>query len=53
MGDADSLTDAALNWKTDGDSAPLYPEYAILRMMYVQSRMDGAALDGCRRWGWL
>ena len=46
MGDADSLTDAALNWKTDGDS-PLYIQnMPFLRMMYVQSCMDGAALDG-------
>ena len=46
MGDADSLTDAALNWKTDGDSLLYIQNMPFLRMMYVQSRMDGAALDG-------
>lgn len=45
MGDADSLTDAALNWKTDGDSLLYIQNMPFLRMMYVQSRMDGAALD--------
>lgn len=42
MGDADSLTDAALNWKTDGDSLLYIRNMPFLRMMYVQSRMDGA-----------
>ena len=46
MGDADSLTDAALNWKTDGDSLLYIQNMPFLRMMYVQSCMDGAALDG-------
>lgn len=47
MGDADSLTDAALNWKTDGDSLLYIRNMPFLRMMYVQSRMDGAgAVDG-------
>lgn len=52
MGDADSLTDAALNWKTDGDSLLYIQNMPFLRMMYVQSRMGGdfvsgdAALDG-------
>ena len=52
MGDADSLTDAALNWKTDGDSLLYIQNMPFLRMMYVNSRMGGdvasgdAALDG-------
>lgn len=52
MGDADSLTDAALNWKTDGDSLLYIQNMPFLRMMYVSSRMGGdvasgdAALDG-------
>ncbi len=52
MGDANSLTDAALNWKTDGDSLLYIQNMPFLRMMYVQSRMGGefasgdAALDG-------
>lgn len=46
MGDADSLTDAALNWKTDGDSLLYIQNMPFLRMMYVQGCMDGAALDG-------
>lgn len=52
MGDADSLTDAALNWKTDGDSLLYIQNIPFLRMMYVNSRMGGdvasgdAALDG-------
>ena len=39
MGDADSLTDAALNWKTDGDSLLYIQNMPFLRMMYVNSRM--------------
>jgi len=52
MGYADSLTDAALNWKTDGDSLLYIQNMPFLRMMYVKSRMGGdfasgdAALDG-------
>lgn len=52
IGDADSLTDAALNWKTDGDSLLYIQNMPFLRMMYVNSRMGGdfasgdAALDG-------
>ncbi len=52
MGDADSLTDAALNWKTDGDSLLYIQNMPFLRMMYVNNRMGGdfasgdAALDG-------
>lgn len=39
MGDADSLTDAALNWKTDGDSLLYIQNMPFLRMMYVNSWM--------------
>ena len=41
MGDADSLTDAALNWKTDGDSLLYIQNMPFLRMMYVNSNMGG------------
>ena len=41
MGDADSLTDAALNWKTDGDSLLYIQNMPLLRMMYVNSNMGG------------
>lgn len=41
MGDADSLTDAALNWKTDGDSLLYIRNMPFLRMMYVNSNMGG------------
>lgn len=46
MGDADSLTDAALNWKTDGDSLLYIQNMPFLRMMYVNSRMGGEFASG-------